>query len=295
MVGLQEPVRRIRLLDADMDLITREGVMACVADMVRDKRKAIVANQNLHSLYLARRDSDMSTFYRLADVIEIDSMPLVYWGRLLGFAASRANRCTYLDWRDDFWRLAAAGRWRVYCLGAPPGVALRAAHRLMFEWPGVEIRAHHGYFDHSPGAETQAVVSDINSFRPDVLLVGMGMPIQETWIARNFDALQSGVVLSVGAAFDYEAGLQKAAPRLLGALCLEWLYRLVHQPRRLSRRYLVEPWSLIGPAFKDMRRARAKAQPPRYASVGRMAKAPFPPRLAGSEPLPLKVDLERAA
>lgn len=294
-MGVQEPVRRIRLLGGDMDLITRDGVMAWVAGMVDGKRKAIVANQNLHSLYLMRRDPDMSAFYALADIVEIDSMPLVYWGRALGFASSRANRCTYLDWRDQFWSLAAAGRWRVYCLGAAPDVAELAARRLMREWPGVEIRTHDGYFDHAPGAETEAVVEDINRFRPDILLVGMGMPIQETWIARNYAALESGVVLSVGAAFDYEAGLQKASPRIWGALCLEWLYRLAHQPRRLARRYLVEPWSLIGPALDDLSNGWATRQPTRHVRIAPNAEAPAEAPAFQPEPTTIETPLERAA
>jgi N-acetylglucosaminyldiphosphoundecaprenol N-acetyl-beta-D-mannosaminyltransferase len=287
VVGAQKPIRRISLLGGDVDLITRDGVMAWVAQAVGDQRKAIIANQNLHSLYLMRREPNMASFYALADVIEIDSMPLVYWGRLLGFPSSRRNRCTYLDWRDDFWRLAAAGCWRVYCLGAPQGVAQLAARRLMREWPGVEIRTHHGYFDRSLGSQSDAVLEDINGFEPDVLLVGMGMPVQETWIARNFDALRSGVVLSVGAAFDYEAGLQKAAPRIWGALCLEWLYRLAHQPRRLARRYLVEPWSLIGPALGDLWGRVAKPQPRRYARVATHAD--------DARPLDLQAEPEGAA
>jgi N-acetylglucosaminyldiphosphoundecaprenol N-acetyl-beta-D-mannosaminyltransferase len=297
VVGARKPFRRVSLLGGDVDLITREGVMVWVDQAVREKRKAIVANQNLHSLYLMRREPDMAAFYALADIVEIDSMPLVYWGRLLGFPASRANRCTYLDWRDEFWRRAAAGRWRIYCLGAPKGVAQLAARRLMREWPGVEIRAHHGYFDHAPGPQTQAVLDDINRFEPDVLLVGMGMPVQETWIARNFDALSSGVVLSVGAAFDYEAGLQKAAPRILGALCLEWLYRLLHQPRRLARRYLVEPWSLIGPALTDLHLTRggAPARPIGAAVTAIPEAAASPARAPSVEVQPFNSDLERAA
>lgn len=293
MLGVQEPVRRVRLLGGEMDLITRDGVMDWVADTVAARRKAIVANQNLHSLYLMRRDPDMAAFYALADVIEIDSMPLVFWGRVLGLPSSRANRCTYLDWRDQFWRQAAAARWRVYCLGAARGVADLAARRLMRAWPGVEIRAHDGYFDHAPGPETAAVVADINRFRPDILLVGMGMPIQETWIARNYADLEMGVVLSVGAAFDYEAGLQKAAPRIWGALCLEWLYRLAHQPRRLAGRYLVEPWSLIGPALDDLSRGRAVTQPRKAARVP--AGAALPVVEPAPEPAPLETRFERAA
>jgi N-acetylglucosaminyldiphosphoundecaprenol N-acetyl-beta-D-mannosaminyltransferase len=286
--------RRINLLGGDVDLVTRDGVIEVLHHFVDRNHKAIVANQNLHSLYLSRRDPSMAKFYAMADLIEIDSMPLVYWARLLGFPASQRNRCTYLDWRDQFWQAASAGRWRVFLLGGADGVAPRAADRLGREWAGVTFATHHGYFDHSTGsAGTLAVLDEINAFQPDILLVGMGMPIQETWIARNFTTLQQGVVLSVGAAFDYEAGLQKAAPRFLGAVCLEWLYRLAHQPRRLARRYLVEPWSLMGAAFADVRRYSRRHE---RRVAGRRSIRPWGPPLSHEEELsPKRPDLKEAA
>jgi len=90
-----------------------------------------------------------------------------------------------------------------------------------------------------------------------VVLVGMGMPIQENWIAQNAHRLDQGVLLSVGGAFDYEAGVQIPAPRWLGRLGLEWLFRFAVQPKRLFRRYFVEPWSLIPVAVEDVRSAVA--------------------------------------
>jgi N-acetylglucosaminyldiphosphoundecaprenol N-acetyl-beta-D-mannosaminyltransferase len=237
-----------------VDLVTSEGVLNFVTAAAEGGRRAIVANHNLHSICLTRKDPGMAAFFDQADLIEIDSMPMVYWARLLGLPTSPANRCTYLDWRDGFWRLASDRSWRIFFLGAEPGVAETAARRMSQAWPGVQIASHHGYFDKTQGsAENQAVIDAINMFQPHVILVGMGMPIQELWVAENAEALQRGVILTVGAAFDYEAGIQGAAPRFLGELCLEWLYRLVHQPRRLAHRYLIEPWSLIGAAMADLK------------------------------------------
>ena len=81
------------------------------------------------------------------------------------------------------------------------------------------------------------------------------MPRQELWIVQNLAALPDAVILPVGAAFDYEAGAQKAAPRWMGPLGLEWLFRLAADPRRLFVRYCVEPWFLIGPALADLKAA----------------------------------------
>ena len=251
----QTTLQRARILGADVDFVTSDQVMTFVAGAADAGRKAIVANHNLHSLYLVRKHRDMAVYFDLADLVEIDSMPLIYWGKALGLPVSSNHRCTYLDWRDDFWAVAAQRGWRVFYLGGSPGGGLFGHARLMREWPGVQIATRHGYFDHASGSdENNDVLAQINEFQPHVLMVGMGMPIQESWIGRNFKALATGVVLSVGAAFDYEAGVQVPPPRFLGGMGLEWLFRLAMSPRRLFRRYLVEPWSLVAPAMKDIDR-----------------------------------------
>ncbi len=168
-------------------------------------------------------------------------------------------RSTYLDWRDDFWRLAEARRWRVFYLGGAPGVAETAAARLARRYPNVQIGCQHGYFDHAPAAtENRQVLERIAAFDPHVVLVGMGMPLQEIWALENRAAIGRGAILTVGAAFDYEAGAQTAAPRWTGRLGVEWLARLIAQPRRLAGRYLLEPWSLLGPALGDVAAALAR-------------------------------------
>jgi N-acetylglucosaminyldiphosphoundecaprenol N-acetyl-beta-D-mannosaminyltransferase len=244
---------RVRLLGGTVDLVNCDQVMDFIADAVATDRKSIIGNQNLHSLYLSKKSAKMSAFYDRADLIEIDSMPLVFWSRLLGLRLTADHRCTYLDWRDRFWKLAAANGWRVFCLGGAEATNRKALYRLQQEWRGANLRGHHGYFDHSSdSAENAAILGTINAFRPDIILVGMGMPLQEAWIMDNYDELLSGVLLSVGAALDYEAGVQRAAPRTYGYLGIEWAYRLIHEPQRLFGRYLIEPWSLIAPAMRDI-------------------------------------------
>ena len=248
---------RVELLGGAMDLVTPDQVLARIAQAAAGGPRVLIANHNLHSLYLLGREPQMAAFYARADLIEIDSRPAIAWGRLLGLPLRGVHRCTYLDWREAFWRLADEKRWRVFYLGGAPGVAEDAARRLKARWPGAEIAVRHGFFERPAGSpEDAAVVAEINAFRPEVLLVGMGMPVQEAWILRHYDTLDAAAVLPVGAAFDYEAGAQRAAPRMMGRLGLEWLFRLLSDPRRLFRRYLVEPWSLIRPAIKDLVRYR---------------------------------------
>lgn len=245
---------RVRLLGGDVDLVVPRDVLRRVDRGVAAAGKPVlIANHNAHSLFLLRRSAPLRAFFAQADLIQIDSVPLILWGRLLGLPLKREMRSTYLDWRDDFWRLAEARRWRVFYLGGAPGVAETAAARLGERYRKVAIGVHHGYFDQAPASsENRQVLAQIAAFEPHVVLVGMGMPLQEIWALENRAALGCGAILTVGAAFDYEAGVQTAAPRWTGRLGVEWLARLIGQPRRLAGRYLVEPWSLLGPAIGDV-------------------------------------------
>lgn len=275
----RRPEERIRLLGQTMDLVKPEEVLHFISGRVRRGLGGIVANHNAHSLYLLRKDPAFRDFYRRADLVEIDSTPLLMWARLTGRKKSRSfHRCTYLDWRAPFWRLVAAGGWRVFYLGGASGVADRAAASIARQFPGVTIGVRDGYFDMADEAARAEVVAEIRRFRPQVLLVGMGMPRQEAWIADNYDALDPCVVLPVGAAFDYEAGVQDAAPRWMGRLGVEWLFRLVSDPRRLFKRYCVEPWSLLHVLAYDWwdarRLSRLEQQLERRTGTGADAQAP---------------------
>ena len=258
--------QRIRLMGEAVDLVTPREVMTFIGRKVAARQRALIANHNTHSVYLVGRDPEMRDFYQKADLIELDSIPLVYWGKLTRKPVDRSHRCTYLDWRGAFWAMAARNGWRVYYVGGAPGVVELASERLRGKHPGAIIGGRHGYFDAAPGsADNAAVLADIEAFRPHIVMVGMGMPRQEQWIGRNLDALGSAVILPIGAAFDYEAGVQRAAPRWLARLGLEWLFRLVASPRRLFSRYMIEPWFLLPLALRDLAlafgRKRAVALP----------------------------------
>lgn len=249
----RRPEERVRVLGGTVDLVRPEEVFHFVTGKLEARQSAIVANHNLHSLYLIGKDHRIGAFYQEADLVEVDSVPLIFWARLVGRASRRFHRCTYLDWRDDFWALAERKNWRVFFVGGAPGVAEKAVARIHEDYPAVSIASHHGYFDARSGSPAnEAVVAAIRDFAPDIVLVGMGMPRQEIWTLENHKAYGPAVTFTVGGAFDYEAGVQKAAPRWMGPMGMEWLFRLTVDPQRLFSRYCVEPWSLVGPAMGDV-------------------------------------------
>jgi N-acetylglucosaminyldiphosphoundecaprenol N-acetyl-beta-D-mannosaminyltransferase len=144
-------------------------------------------------------------------------------------------------------QLAADKGWRVFNLGSPKQVAEKCAAELRRLHPTLKLEVGSGFFDARRGsAENEAVIRRINAYRPDLLLVGMGMPRQEFWTQENFARLNAHVILSSnGAAFDYLAGVVPTPPRWAGRIGLEWFFRLIKEPRRLFARYLVEPWYIL--------------------------------------------------
>jgi N-acetylglucosaminyldiphosphoundecaprenol N-acetyl-beta-D-mannosaminyltransferase len=125
-------------------------------------------------------------------------------------------------------------------------------------YPALQIEVSDGYFDARRGsAENEALIQRINAYRPDLLMVGMGMPRQEFWTQENFARLDAYVILSSsGAALEYVAGAAPTPPRWAGRIGLEWMFRLVHEPRRLFSRYLIEPWYILLLLLLDYPRSR---------------------------------------
>jgi N-acetylglucosaminyldiphosphoundecaprenol N-acetyl-beta-D-mannosaminyltransferase len=248
---------KVSLLGVDVHPLTIPELRICWRDAISQGRQIVIAHHNLHSVYLRHRDAEMRALYKQAEIVYIDSMPLVFWARLMGYKLDRSHRITGVDWIRPLLREARDNGWRVFYLGGKPGVAHRAAEILKGEIPGLELETHQGYFD-MEGEDNERVLEVINAFGPHVLLVGMGMPRQEKWVLRNRARLKANVIHTIGATFDYVAGAIPTPPRWMGQLGLEWLYRLVSEPRRLWRRYLVEPVYLLPYFWQDVKGVLAK-------------------------------------
>jgi alpha-1,3-mannosyltransferase len=132
--------------------------------------------------------------------------------------------------------LATARPWRVYLLGSAPGVAAKAAHGIEKQYLQVQIVGyHHGFF--TRGDETR-LLQKIRECDPNLVLVAMGQPLQELWAARHYQNIQAPVIC-VGALLDFFSGRVRRAPLAIRELRLEWVYRLLQEPRRLAGRYLL--------------------------------------------------------
>ena len=231
---------RVEILGIGVDRVSADELRAEILRVVHDGERALVMHVNAHGLNLAYRRPWLRETLNSADVVFCDGAGVALAARMLGRPSLK--RFTHAD---EMWRLAEFAQERglsLFFLGALPGVAERAADRLRERYPGLKIAGvRHGYFDKSAGSpENEAVVAEINAARPNVLVVGFGMSIQERWLRENWDRLDGvNVAMTLGAIFDYVSGELKRGPRLLVDHGLESVARLIVEPRRLWRRYVV--------------------------------------------------------
>jgi N-acetylglucosaminyldiphosphoundecaprenol N-acetyl-beta-D-mannosaminyltransferase len=199
--------------------------------------KRLLLNHNLHSVYLHETNAEFRELYRTADWIVIDGAPILW---LTAFSARRRipARCriTSTDWIE---RLPANVPRRLFVFGATRESNYAAVSSLRRRFPSWTVEGIDGYVD------DEVAISRINAFKPDLVLIGLGMPLQERFLLHNSAHLPDATYATVGGAIDYLAGATNLAPRWVGRLGLELAWRLIYEPKRLAHRYLVEPILLL--------------------------------------------------
>lgn len=234
------------VLGLHMHAMTKDDLLDVVVCAVSQRTQCVIANHNLHSLYHWSKSRKMRELYSIAQYTQIDGMPLVWIGRLLGARLTRDHRTTNLDFIPLLFAAAAQRQLKLFFLGSRPGVASRGAQLITKEYPGLQIATRHGYFDiTADGSDNQDVLAEIRNYAPDILMLGMGMPRQEIWLVDNLKDLHAHAILCCGGLMDLVAHEIPVPPRWLGPLGLEWLYRLLSAPRAVWRRYLLEPWMIL--------------------------------------------------
>jgi exopolysaccharide biosynthesis WecB/TagA/CpsF family protein len=201
----------------------------------RERPPVSLAFANAHVLKLAARDDEYRSQLGRFDFVLNDGVGVSMAARLQGrrFPANLNGS----DFTPQLLRRCAANGWPVYLLGGLPGVAEQAAAKLKSVTPGLQVAGtRHGYFE--PGEEP-AVAAAVRASGAQVVLVGLGNPDQEAWLDRHLPATGARLGVGVGAFLDFAAGRVRRAPAWVNAAGLEWVYRLLREPGRLWRRYLL--------------------------------------------------------
>ena len=231
---------RVQILGVEIDNLTFGQALDRITELAARGRPSIVVTPNVDHLMKCRRDPEFRRVYARADLVLADGMPILWASRLLGRRI--VEKVSGSDLLPELCATAARGGLSVYFLGGRPGAADRCGRLMRQRHPELRVAGadcpDHG-FEKDP-SRNERVVAAVREARPDLLFVGLGSPKQEYWILENLDRLGSPVLLGVGASIDFAAGAAKRAPRWMQRSGLEWLYRLIHEPRRLWRRYLIE-------------------------------------------------------
>jgi N-acetylglucosaminyldiphosphoundecaprenol N-acetyl-beta-D-mannosaminyltransferase len=229
---------RYQVIGTPIAAITFDGALRLLASAPDDGRRIHVHFCTVHSLVEATDDHTLREAFAAPDALALpDGVPIVWVGRALGNGVERVCGPDMMPALLDRSRATAA---RHYFYGGAPGVAERLAARMRAAYPGLTVAGTHSPPFRALSAEEDADdVARINAARPDYVWVGLGAPKQDLWAARQRPHLDAAVVLAVGAAFDFHSGGLRRAPVWMQRRGLEWLYRLVAEPRRLARRYIV--------------------------------------------------------
>lgn len=242
--------RSLRLLGVRVDDITGSEIVAHVVESVRRGARTYVVNANAHLLTLARHHDWLPPFYERANIAFCDGagVQLAAWAR----TGERPHRTTPPEWVDTIARqLAPEGR-TVFWLGGSEEAVSKAAQKFERETGLRSVGHHNGFFDHRAGSEdNKALVARINAASPDILLLNMGMPLQERWLYDHWDQINARVAITAGALVDHAAGRVRRPPRWVSDIGFEWAVRLAVEPRRLWRRYLLGLPRFVGLVLRE--------------------------------------------
>jgi N-acetylglucosaminyldiphosphoundecaprenol N-acetyl-beta-D-mannosaminyltransferase len=253
--------KRVDLMGLPVDPVTGQEAVETVTGALEDGRGGWVITPNLDHLRAYRRRPELRRHFREADLVLADGMPLVWASRIQDTPLPERVAGSDLIWSLS--RAAADQDASVYLVGGNPGTARAAAGVLEDAAPGLEIAGAHcppmGF--ERDGAELERVEQAVTEPDPDLVYVGLPLDKQVTLIPRLRERLPGAWFLGLGISFSFVSGEVARAPRWMQAAGLEWVHRLIQEPGRLARRYLIEglPFSLALLAHASGRRLRSEA------------------------------------
>jgi len=225
--------QKVSFLGLPFDNLTVSEALDRIEEFIHEGVPRKIFTPNVSLLMSSQRDMFLRSVYQSCDMLTVDGMAIYYALHLLGTPVKASASASLLFY--PLLALAQQKGYGVYLLGAREEVVCDAVERLTTEFPGIRIVGwHNGYFDINDASE---VVEDIRHTQPDILLVGMSSPLKERFVEMHLQAMNVPVSLGVGGMLDIAAGRAQFAPEWVRKMCIEWLYRLVQEPRRLWKRY----------------------------------------------------------
>jgi exopolysaccharide biosynthesis WecB/TagA/CpsF family protein len=237
-----EGLPRVDVLGFEVERLGLDETAARLAVSVREGKQVHHVSLNASKLVESRRDAQLATVVRDADIVSADGQSIVWAARLLGDPVP--ERVAGVDLMFRLLDLAERERLGVFVLGAMPDVLNQAIQNLQTSYPELRIvGSRDGYFDDD---ESDQICDAINAADPAIVLIAMSSPRKEYWAHTHRRRLNAPLLIGVGGAIDIVAGVTSRAPRWMQRAGLEWAFRLLQEPRRLGRRYVVTNLRFMG-------------------------------------------------
>jgi N-acetylglucosaminyldiphosphoundecaprenol N-acetyl-beta-D-mannosaminyltransferase len=236
-------IERADILGVGVSAINMTQALDKIDGWIGRREQNYVCVTGVHGIMESQRDAQLKQIHNQAGLVTPDGMPLVWLSRLKGL--SWVERVYGPDLMLAVCQHSLVAKYRHYFYGGDQGIAEVLVSRLRQQFPGLQVAGSLSPpFRALTRDEDAQAVQRINGTEPDIVWVGLSTPKQEYWMHEHLGRLSAPVMVGVGAAFDFHAGLKKQAPRWMQRNGLEWFFRLMSEPRRLWRRYLVN-----NPAF----------------------------------------------
>lgn len=241
---------RMKFMNTEIDNLTMGEALQTVDQLIQKNKCSYVVTPNIDHIVQLEINKELQNIYADASLILTDGKPLLWIAKWYGTPIK--EKISGSDLFPLLCEMAAQKSYKMYFLGAAEGIAAKAAENLSRRIVGLNVVGTYSppYGFESDSIEMEKIKSQIREARPDILIVGLGCPKQEKFMYYHCKELGVPISFGLGASFDFEAGNIKRAPRWMADHGLEWLYRIIQDPKRLAKRYLVDDMKILRMAVK---------------------------------------------
>ena len=258
---------KVRIGNIFIDNITMAGTLEKIEGFIQKDRPISIVTPNADHIVRLQKDKEFLDIYKRAALILADGMPLVWASRFLH--KPLVSRVTGSDLFIEICRIASKQEYRLFFLGGREGAAEKAAEVMKSKFGDVPIVGTYcpPYNFESDNNERQRIVDLVRASKADILFVGLGSPKQERWIDSNLQNLDVPVSIGVGVSFEFAAGMVKRAPVWMQSIGFEWFWRLVMEPKRLWKRYLIDDMRFFGIVYRQWREEKHSRHKKQFSST----------------------------
>jgi N-acetylglucosaminyldiphosphoundecaprenol N-acetyl-beta-D-mannosaminyltransferase len=227
----------IYLAGVKVDLISGNDILNRIESTIKENSKGTFSYINAHGVNLCQKYNWFKDFFNDSSVTYADGQGIRLASWLLGLRIPPLVNLTRWVW--ELLAFCEKKNYSIFMLGATELNIMKAVEKIKSNMPNLNVVGYsHGYFK-KEGQESDKMVDKINSLNPNILIVGMGMPLQEKWILDNMARLKVNAIFNAGSCIDFLSGAKKVCPKWLSSVGFEWLFRLIQEPKRLFVRYVI--------------------------------------------------------